>query len=284
MLTIHTPRTLQPQRDFKGDGAIPQLPSHNGLGIVRRASATGANEDDDSCWRDVLTWGQKSRHACEFDIHWSSPNHVRTAQILLPILDSHYSEVLYAGEISVHFNNASAEFYARYFTHYLPLCPTSYSHILNRTQNPFLQGLARLFCTLENISDCQIETKELHSQLRHLTQQSKFQAEVANALAQYNRVPLTHSDEQLSAARRSAVAHQRTKERLYCLNQLLESQHYRLTHWRTVTNQPTHCTEIGLAAAKRTKQAPSAMTTFTASPHQTTSTPSATGENYNERI
>ncbi len=286
MLTTHTPRAPHPPRDFIGDGSISKLPHYNHLGIVRHNSFVDTSEDSTS-WRDVLTWGQKSRHASDYDIRWSSPNHVRAAQLILPILDSHYSEVLYAGEISIHFNSTSAEFYACYFTHFLPLCPTSYSHILNQTHSPFLQGLARLFSALENIIDCRDETKELHSQLRHLAQQPKFQAEINKVLSHYNCPRLTQSNDQLPSTQSSALTHQLTKQRLYCLNQLLESQHYRLTHWRTggsINNQPTRCTEIGLAAAKRITHEPKTTTSFITTSRQTISTTSARGEKHNERI
>lgn len=186
--------------------------------IVSNHMAVG--KDDNPWWLDALKWGAKSRYARFFDIQWNSPDPLLKGQLLVPFLRTNYGDVLAAGEITVHFDNDTGEFYARHFDHYFPLSPASYSHILYNTPDPILQAFAQPFAELETSVDGWKRAPGLHQELREAAQKPEQQASIAAALALYCVNPGdTPPDDNL--------------ERLH---NLLELQYYRLASWRTAAD------------------------------------------------
>lgn len=202
--------------------------------IVSNHMAVGGG--DNPWWLDVLKWGQKSRYARFFDIHWNSPYPALKGQLLVPFLRSHYGEVLASGEITVHFNNDTGEFYARHFDHHFPLCPTSYSHILLNTQDPVLQTFAQSFSALENLVNGWEAADALHTELRDAAQPITQQTAISAALACYNLTPADISS--AAQTNHGEIAHidLQTDSNLNRLHNLLELQHYRLASWRTAAD------------------------------------------------
>lgn len=185
--------------------------------IVSNHMAVGG--DDNPWWLDVLKWGSKSHYAQFFDIQWDSPDPAINGLLLLPFLRGLYGDVLEAGEITVHFNDETGEFYARHFEHCFPLTPASYCHILYNSQDPLLQQFARDFSALD--TNDREATQSLHRQLSEIAKQPEQQANITTLLALYNIGSSQSTD---------------TDTRRYRLHQLLELQHYRLASWRTAAD------------------------------------------------
>ena len=84
---------------------------------------------DNEWWTDVLKHGPSSIYARYFDIDWKPRNRNLDNKILLPILHSHYGEVLEEGHLSVVYWHG--DFYLHYFENQFPMTPESYVHILD---------------------------------------------------------------------------------------------------------------------------------------------------------
>ena len=80
-------------------------------------------------WTDVLKHGPSSIYAQYFDIDWKPRNRTLDNKILLPVLHSHYGEVLEEGHLQVVYWHG--DFYLHYFEHQIPMTPESYIHILD---------------------------------------------------------------------------------------------------------------------------------------------------------
>ncbi len=202
--------------------------------IVSNHMAVGGS--DNPWWLDALKWGTKSRYAKFFDIQWNSPDPALNGQLLVPFLRSHYGEVLAAGELTLHFDDATGEFYARHFDHRFPLCPVSYSHILYNTPDPILRDFAQPFAALENTASGWKAAAHLHEKLRDAAQEPEQQVNIIAALALYN-VP---SPDKAACADATDVPQQlldeQTEEVLYRMHHLLELQYYRLASWRSAAD------------------------------------------------
>jgi (1->4)-alpha-D-glucan 1-alpha-D-glucosylmutase len=220
---------------------VAELQQHQmGLIVDIVANHMAVGGDDNPWWLDVLKWGPKSRYAQFFDIQWNSPDPALNGLLLVPFLRSHYGEVLVAGEISVHFNDVTGEFYARHFEHYFPLSPASYSHILYNTQDPVLQEFAQPFAALDNANNSWETAQALHQELSRIAQQPEQQANIAATLLLYNIAPnpsspIDSKDSQTDNT--PGVLHKlRADDNLYRLHHLLELQYYRLASWRTAAD------------------------------------------------
>lgn len=227
--------------ELGGEAALERLVAElrqYGMGlivdIVSNHMAVGGG--DNPWWLDVLKWGRKSRYSRFFDIHWNSPYPALSGQLLVPFLRSHYGEVLAAGEITVHFNNDTGEFYARHFDHHFPLCLTSYSHILLNTHDPVLQAFAQSFSTLENVVNGWEAADALHTELRDAAQPAAQQAALNAALAYYNLSPADVAAIESTLPGEVAHIDLQTDSNLNRLHNLLELQHYRLASWRTAAD------------------------------------------------
>ena len=80
-------------------------------------------------WADVLKHGPSSQYAGYFDIDWKPNNRILDNKLLLPVLHSHYGEVLEEGHIKVVYWHG--DFYVHYYDNQFPMTPESYIHILD---------------------------------------------------------------------------------------------------------------------------------------------------------
>ena len=207
--------------------------------IVSNHMAVGGS--DNPWWLDALKWGTKSRYAKFFDIQWNSPDPALNGQLLVPFLRSHYGEVLAAGELTLHFDDATGEFYARHFEHRFPLCPASYSHILYNTPDPILRDFAQPFAALENTASGWKAAADLHEKLRTAAQEPEQQANIIAALALYNvpspdRVKAACADAANATDAPQQLLDEQAEEALYRMHHLLELQYYRLASWRSAAD------------------------------------------------
>ncbi len=198
--------------------------------FVPNHMAVGGNANP--WWLDVLEWGMRSPYANFFDIQWNSPDPLLKGQLLVPFLRADYGEVLVAGEVTLHFDEASGAFYAQHFDHVFPLYPPSYHEVLRRANNADLQAFARGFEALEQRPDYWIQAQSLRRELSDLVREENLGGAIQQALACFTVTP---------AVIDSSAGHEGTQKAcedgtVQRLHQLLECQHYRLASWRTAVD------------------------------------------------
>src|SRR5690554_3068205 len=80
-------------------------------------------------WADVLTWGKHSAYARCFDIKWHPPNPATRDKVLVPFLRRDYGSALAEGEIRLHYEPSSGEFFVDHHEHRFPISPLTYGFI-----------------------------------------------------------------------------------------------------------------------------------------------------------
>jgi (1->4)-alpha-D-glucan 1-alpha-D-glucosylmutase len=183
-------------------------------------------------WLDVLEWGMRSPYANFFDIQWNSPDPLLKGQLLLPFLRADYGEVLAAGEINLHFNEATGAFHAQHFDHIFPLYPPSYRELLNRSGNAELEAFARQFEALEQTPEHWQRARTLRRELGDLVRANHLGAAIQQGLDYFTVTPDT-AEENAEGEWRRKVSEDPKVQRLHGL---LECQHYRLASWRTAVD------------------------------------------------
>ncbi|WP_341889095.1 malto-oligosyltrehalose synthase [Variovorax sp. YR752] len=188
---------------------------------------------DNAWWMDVLENGPASPFAPYFDIDWHPLNVELTGKVLLPVLGVHYGEALDNGELVLRFEADTGSLALGYYEHRFPLAPESYPFVLER-------ALARL----GDAAACD-RLASLSTAFGHLPRR-----DTASPQAQAERV----RDKELLKARlaRLALRHPAVAQALAAsvaelnlaqpdardaLHRLIESQAYRLAHWRVAADE-----------------------------------------------
>ncbi len=86
---------------------------------------------DNIWWLDVLENGQASYYASFFDIDWQPVKKTLQHKILLPVLGSHYGNILEQQELTLSFDVEQGEFSIYYYQHRFPVDPQTYPLILS---------------------------------------------------------------------------------------------------------------------------------------------------------
>jgi (1->4)-alpha-D-glucan 1-alpha-D-glucosylmutase len=240
------PTCINPE--LGGEAALVTLVSElrkYGMGlivdIVSNHMAVGG--DDNPWWQDVACWGLKSPYAQFFDIQWNSPDPLLKGQLLLPFLGAAYGEVLAAGDITLHFDQAHGTFYAQYIDHRFPLNPASYGHILGKTALDELRLLGGTFEDLENFENARDAAPALQMKLSELAQDTEASEAISQALSFYD-IALGKESALLDMQRKAGTQDLKDitepdphdNDNFQRLHQLLELQHYRLASWRTAAD------------------------------------------------
>jgi (1->4)-alpha-D-glucan 1-alpha-D-glucosylmutase len=188
-------------------------------------------------WLDVLENGPASTYADYFDIDWDPLKPELRGKVLVPVLGGHYGDILDSGALKLVFSEGA--FRVEYYEHHFPVDPREYPRILaiglerlTERMGPDDEGLAafeslvtalgKLPARHERDADALIERrrdKEIHKQrLKELC--------AANSdLDWYVRECLRHFN--------GAEDYPPDPARLH---ELLESQAYRLAHWRVAAD------------------------------------------------
>ncbi|WP_336486119.1 malto-oligosyltrehalose synthase [Methylobacterium nigriterrae] len=197
------------------------VPNHMGVG--------GA---DNPWWLSVLEWGALSPFAHAFDIDWERQGANRN--LVIPFLGDRYGEALEKGLLELKFDEATGAFSVWHYEHQFPVRPLNYPTILNRV----LAALGEVG------DDASAELLAISERLRTMGEETAPERrrafpEEAEGLKQ--RLAKVAS---ASPAIRDAVA--RTLKLLNGfkghpdsfgpLHRLLESQAYRLAHWRVASS------------------------------------------------
>lgn len=201
------------------------VPNHMGVGH-------GTNP----WWQDVLENGPSSAHADYFDIDWRPLKTELAGKVLLPVLGASYGEELEQGKLKINFE--SGAFFVTYYDRRFPLDPQSYPIIFEQLGNlmelrpddqhwresdaPDLQSLIRNFRELPPGSSTDPEAKSRRQRTIAVLKQQL--AELAERSASVR--------EMVDEAVRRANGDPQNPQSFDVLHRILESQAYRLAHWR----------------------------------------------------
>ncbi|PLZ00599.1 malto-oligosyltrehalose synthase [Burkholderia sp. WAC0059] len=163
-------------------------------------------------WRDVLQYGEQSRHANFFDIDWQVPDPALYGKLLLPILGLPYGEALAAGDLALDTSDPQAGFQIRYFDTLLPLAPATCAEILRADPHARFEHLAARW-------SAPVDGERGRNRLADW-QSALLREQAGTAL------------DDLLLAHDAHTPAGRTR-----LHQLLEKQHYRLAWWRTAADE-----------------------------------------------
>ncbi|UMY19180.1 malto-oligosyltrehalose synthase [Methylobacterium organophilum] len=197
------------------------VPNHMGVG--------GA---DNPWWLSVLEWGGLSPYAHAFDIDWERLG--ANGKLVIPFLGARYGEALETGTLELKFDEAAGAFSVWHYEHQFPVCPLQYPSILNRA----LAALGEIG------DDPSADVLAISERLRNMGEETNgerrrdFPAE-AETLKQ-DLADAVRASPQIAAAIYRALhllnGNKDYPDTFGPLHRLLESQSYRLAHWRIASS------------------------------------------------
>ncbi|MGU3538208.1 malto-oligosyltrehalose synthase [Methylobacterium sp. A54F] len=197
------------------------VPNHMGVG--------GA---DNPWWLSVLEWGPLSPYAHAFDIDWERLGANRN--LVIPFLGDRYGEALEKGTLELKFDAAAGAFSVWHYEHQFPIRPLNYPTILNRV-------LAALGEVGDESSADLLALSERLRTMGEETDPERRRAFPEEAEGLKRRLAAVHA---ASPAIRDAVERalrllngfKGHPDSFGPLHRLLESQAYRLAHWRVASS------------------------------------------------
>jgi (1->4)-alpha-D-glucan 1-alpha-D-glucosylmutase len=203
------------------------VPNHMGI-------ATAANV----WWRDMLENGPGSPAARFFDVDWTPVKAALQAKLLLPILGDQYGRVLERGELVLTY--VDGLLVVRYFEQELPINPTHAPLVLRRAVGPLTAALGADSPPLHEFLSILTSLQNLPSggdMDPALVAERQREKEVARA--RLARLAVDHPEvkRQIDEAVREVNGEPGRPESFDALHELLESQSYRLSYWRTASHE-----------------------------------------------
>lgn len=183
----------------------------------------GIDGEFNSWWRHVLEHGAQSKYAPFFDIEWHPRLERLNDRVLVPMLGDHYGAVLESGGLVLRYEKG--RFVIRHGRLQLPVRPRSYGTIFSQIDEQLPSGDARksrlrelgdAFADLPSRDPQERDLKfdELRAAWASMVAEDRLLAKLLEAaLAKINGIPGDPASFAL-------------------LHELLESQHYRLAHWK----------------------------------------------------
>ncbi len=170
-------------------------------------------------WWDVLENGPSSRFASFFDVDWNSAEEKLRDKVLLPVLGDQYGRALSRGEIKL--AREGNEFVVKYFDQSFPMAPRSIAWPLGRgaalAPSDTLNFLAASFARLPSP-----ESTERAVQLSRHRDKQVLQKLLARLC-----------EEEPGVCRAVDEAIDEINANTGSLDELLNSQNYRLAYWKT---------------------------------------------------
>jgi (1->4)-alpha-D-glucan 1-alpha-D-glucosylmutase len=203
------------------------VPNHMGIG-------TGTN----TWWRDVLENGPASPTAHFFDIDWTPVKAALQDKLLLPILGDQYGRVLERGELVLAYLDGALVI--RYFEHVLPINPTFAPLVLRRAVGPLTAALGADSPPLHEFLSILTSLQNLPSgTAQDPTQMAERQREKEVARTRLARLAADHPEvaAHVDQAIREVNGEPGRPESFDALHELLETQSYRLSYWRTASHE-----------------------------------------------
>jgi len=189
-------------------------------------------------WTDLLENGPSSIYANFFDVDWDPVKRELKDKILIPILGDQYGTVLENQELVLSFDDGS--FFVKYYDHFLPLRPQTYTHILRH-------NLDKLEKSLPNEDPELMELLSIITALEHLPPYTELDLE---------KIKERYREKEIIKKRLSGLYKEASAirafidENLLILNgikgksdsfdlfdELLSMQAYRLSYWRVATEE-----------------------------------------------
>ena len=203
------------------------VPNHMGIG-------TGAN----TWWRDVLENGPGSPTARFFDVDWTPVKAALQEKLLLPILGDQYGRVLERGELVLAYLDGALV--VRYFEHELPINPKYAPLVLRRAvgaltaslgaDSPPLHEFLSILTSLQNLPSAADQDPA------HVGERQR-EKEVARTRLARLATDQPEVREQIEQALREVNGEPGRPDTFAALHELLESQSYRLSYWRTASHE-----------------------------------------------
>ena len=206
---------------------IDIVPNHMGIG-------TGAN----SWWRDVLEKGPASPAARFFDIDWTPVKAALQAKLLLPILGDQYGRVLERGELQLHFRDG--QLVLHYEGQELPINPKHFPSVLRRATAALTETLGADATQLHEFLSILTSLQNLPDNgERNATVALEWQREKEVARARLARLVAESSEvgREIERAVTAVNGEVGRPESFDALHELLETQAYRLSYWRTASHE-----------------------------------------------
>lgn len=197
------------------------VPNHMGVG--------GA---DNPWWLSVLEWGPLSPFAHAFDIDWERMGANRN--LVIPFLGDRYGEALEKGTLELKFDPQAGAFSVWHYEHQFPIRPLNYPTILNRV----LAALGEVG------DDASAELMAISERLRTMGEETNPERrrgfpEEAEGLKQRLAAVYAAAPTIRDAMERGLKLLNGVKghpDSFGPLHRLLESQAYRLAHWRIASS------------------------------------------------
>lgn len=228
---------LGTEKDYAG--LISTLRSHRmGLLVDFVPNHMGIARGTNVWWQDVLENGRSSPYAEFFDIEWEPAHSSPRGKILLPFLGDHYGAVLEAGQLQLRF--ADGAFAVWYYEVPYPIAPPTYPLILRQPlpelesrlapDDPDLLEYQSIITGLDRLpSQDETDPERVAERRREQTVQKRRLAELVERASEIRRAL-----EQTIAAFNGTPGEPRSFD---LLDQLLETQSYRLAYWRVAAEE-----------------------------------------------
>ena len=232
---------LNPELGSAADfDAFAEAVRMQGMGIVldfvpnHMATDPSANR----WWRSVLENGPSSPHAKCFDIDWDPVKDELKGKVLLPILGDQYGTVLESGQLQI--QHRGGDFTLQYFDQNLPLNPRTLTLLLrfNLTAleeelGPEAHPLREFLSILFQLDHLPVYTETDPTRTSERSREKEVAKErLAKLLATSPQIR-QHVEENVRTFN-GETGNPRTFD---LLHELLETQPYRLSYWRTALHE-----------------------------------------------
>jgi len=200
---------------------IDFVPNHMGVG--------GAHNP---YWLDVLEWGREGHYCHWMDIDWQPAEETLVGKLLVPFLGAPYGEILESGQLQVRFDAAEGSYSVWYHEHRFPLCPRTYGLVLAMAPSGTESG------TESGTPAAALDPAvALAERVRHATTAEAVEAGRALKRALAGIATTREGKASLEAAAAAFSSQPGTPLGWQPLHELLEQQVYRLSYWRTATDE-----------------------------------------------
>jgi len=189
-------------------------------------------------WTDLLENGPSSIYANFFDVDWDPVKRELKDKVLIPILGDQYGTVLENQELILSFDDGS--FFVKYYDHFLPLRPQTYTIILRHNldklerslpnEDPDLMEFLSIITALEHLPPyTELDLEKIKERYR---EKEVIKRRLSNL---YKEAPSIRAfiDENL-------LTFNGTKgksDSFDLFDELLDMQAYRLSYWRVATEE-----------------------------------------------
>ncbi|MEW6375496.1 MAG: alpha-amylase family glycosyl hydrolase, partial [Thermodesulfobacteriota bacterium] len=198
----------------------------------------GISGNENQWWMDVLENGPSSIYANFFDIDWKPVKDELENKVLLPILGDQYGRILENQELTLTFEDGA--FFIHYFERKLPVAPISYARILTfridelekrMGSHPFhFQELLSILTALEHLPPR--TEKDVDKMMERRREKEVIKRRLWNLYDESEGVQ-SFIDENV----RIFNGVKGDPRSLDLMDELLNEQVYRLSHWRVATEE-----------------------------------------------